>query len=238
MKKLLAFLFLCATAHAQTQFNGIPVTIDGTGVVSGIIDKSHIAGNGVRYSTTNITLVAGDGTGFVVQTGSAAFSVSIAQSGSAGFPAGGYYTVVVNRGTGTGTFTPTTSTVNSVASYTIPAGQSVLILTDNTTAPGNYLAVPWGTPSHLTGAGIAPTLSACGTSPSITGAMDTRGTVTEGTASTGCVITFNVQFSPAPVCTVTSPGGFALTSYSVSTSALTLVNASSPGNTYSYVCIQ
>ena len=42
----------------------------------------------------------------------------------------------------------------------------------------------------------------------------------------------------APDCTVTSPTGSTLTSYTVTTTTLTLVNVSATGNKYTYHCIQ
>lgn len=86
----------------------------------------------------------------------------------------------------------------------------------------------------------APALSSCGGgSPAVDStASDVAGTVTEGTTATGCTVTFFKSYQTAPHCIVTSPGGFALTSYSTSTTALTLVNASASGNTYTYMCMQ
>jgi hypothetical protein len=85
----------------------------------------------------------------------------------------------------------------------------------------------------------APVLSACGTSPSLSvTASDTHGTITQGATATGCVVTFNKAYATAPDCVVTSPTGSALISYSVTTTALTMVNASASGNKYSYMCMQ
>ena len=82
-------------------------------------------------------------------------------------------------------------------------------------------------------------LSSCGTTPAINAtATDTKGTITEGTTATGCVLTFAAAYVTAPDCTVTSPTGSLLTSYSVSTTALTIVNASATGDKFTYMCIQ
>jgi hypothetical protein len=96
----------------------------------------------------------------------------------------------------------------------------------------------WG--SHL---GIVqttkPVLSACGTTPTQDAtASDAAGIITEGTTATGCVSTFNKAFNTAPHCVISSPNGAAFTSYSASTTALTIVNASASGNQYAYVCVQ
>jgi hypothetical protein len=95
---------------------------------------------------------------------------------------------------------------------------------------------------HLISAQTALTasnLSSCGTTPAINAtATDVKGTITEGTSATGCILTFATAYATAPDCTVTSPSGNALTSYSTSTTALTLVNASLSGVKYSYTCVQ
>jgi hypothetical protein len=92
---------------------------------------------------------------------------------------------------------------------------------------------------HLGFLGAKPTLGGCGTSPSLDAtATDGSGTVTEGTTATGCTLTFAVAYATAPHCIISSPSGSAFTSYSTSTTALTIVNASASGNKYSYVCVQ
>lgn len=56
-------------------------------------------------------------------------------------------------------------------------------------------------PKHILGSGTAPVLSSCGTTPSILG-TDFAGEVTEGTTSTGCLITFNAAYLAKPWCVV------------------------------------
>ena len=92
---------------------------------------------------------------------------------------------------------------------------------------------------NTTGAiGLTPVLSACGSgSPALSAsATDFSGTITEGTSATGCVLTFGATKAVAPVCSVSSPGAAAFTSFSTSTTALTIVNSSASGNQYNYVC--
>ena len=93
--------------------------------------------------------------------------------------------------------------------------------------------------NHIASSGALPTLSACGTSPSITtGSTDTRGAITEGTTATGCTIAFATAYATAPVCVVSSPNGILPTSYSASTTALTIANASATGDQFTYACMQ
>lgn len=85
----------------------------------------------------------------------------------------------------------------------------------------------------------APALTSCGTgSPTISG-NDFAGTVTVGTSATGCVITFNTAYSVAPTCVATSrtAPGTTTPAYTVSTTALTLTQASTSGNLWDYVCV-
>lgn len=82
-------------------------------------------------------------------------------------------------------------------------------------------------------------LTGCGSgSPSIAaGSTPRRGTITEGTSATGCVVNYPNNLPYAPNCVVSSPTGSALpTSYSTSVSALTIVNGAASGNQYTYVC--
>lgn len=86
--------------------------------------------------------------------------------------------------------------------------------------------------------GLSPTVSGCGSgSPALdANATDFSGTITEGTTATGCVLTFSSAKNTTPHCTLTSPNSTAFSSYSVSTTALTIVNSSASGNQYTYVC--
>jgi hypothetical protein len=70
-----------------------------------------------------------------------------------------------------------------------PLGQFGVDSNNNVYFPGHVLVRPTQ----------APVVSSCGTSPSNSGS-DFAGTVTEGTTSTGCVITFNQVYLTAPFC--------------------------------------
>lgn len=86
--------------------------------------------------------------------------------------------------------------------------------------------------------GTAPTLSSCGTSPSVVG-NDSAFTITAGSAGpTGCTATFAVAKSKAPVCTVSAQTGSVVNalSYTVSTTAVTLSQTGFAGN-YDVHCI-
>lgn len=91
--------------------------------------------------------------------------------------------------------------------------------------------------AHFSSAGLTPALSACGGgSPTITG-TDMYGTVVTGTTATGCVITFAKAFVAAPTCVVSPASGvLASFSYVLSTTAITITQTSSSGNTITYSC--
>lgn len=116
----------------------------------------------------------------------------------------------------------------------------------NTVQVGNFAnAGDWvlsvGVPGARSGiktVGSAPTLSSCGTSPSISG-TDLAGEVTMGTGSpTGCVITFTNTKTNAPYCAVTSQSQLASFAYSISTAAITTVQTGTSSNKIDYVCFQ
>jgi hypothetical protein len=83
-----------------------------------------------------------------------------------------------------------------------------------------------------------PVITACGTTPTLgTGANDTDGTITMGTTATGCVITFGTAYTAAPNCTVTwQATPLASQSYTVSATAITLVQTSTTNNKANWHC--
>lgn len=90
---------------------------------------------------------------------------------------------------------------------------------------------------HILTSGTAPALTSCGTSPAITG-DDDSGTVTQGSISTGCVITFATAWTAAPSCVVVDEAG-AVFSYTVSTTAITVTNVGALSSTnMDYICHQ
>jgi hypothetical protein len=95
-----------------------------------------------------------------------------------------------------------------------------------------------GNATHFAPSGTAPALTSCGGgSPAITG-TDVAGEVTTGTTATGCVITFNVAYVSAPYCAVSwQATPLASQSYSVSNTAITLVQTSTSSNKINYTCM-
>lgn len=108
----------------------------------------------------------------------------------------------------------TGATTNIVCFSTSATGPcSVSVSTAAPIAPSDYRLTISSPPTgvttfgvqydgHLISSGTAPVLTSCGTGPLIDG-TDAAGTVTGGTGSTGCTITFAEPYGTDPHCTVT-----------------------------------
>lgn len=119
---------------------------DGTSTTWRLV-ASNQPGSAVRYATgTTLTVGANDNGNVISQSNASAVAATIAQAGTTGFPNGGYYTIIQNTGAGAVTLTPTTSTINGVATMVLPAGSTsaptgALIYAD---LAGNYIGLPFG----------------------------------------------------------------------------------------------
>ena len=83
---------------------------------------------------------------------------------------------------------------------------------------------------YINSTGTIPTLSACGTSPSIVG-TNSWGTITEGSIATGCTMTFAApKWVNPPACVVTSESALAFT-YTVTSSTLAITNVGALSDT-------
>lgn len=94
----------------------------------------------------------------------------------------------------------------------------------------------WNAPTST-----APGISACGGAGAAIVGSDTAGTVTIGAAGTGCVVTFNTNWTtvtPAFTvhCTVSSQTSLTW-SYSYSSTAITIAAAAGAGDKFDYTCI-
>jgi len=89
--------------------------------------------------------------------------------------------------------------------------------------------------TYLTAIMGSPSLSACGTDPSITGG-NTLGTVTLGTGSpTSCTLTFAVAWASTPSCVITPLGDATVYISAQSASAITVTGSASFSG-FNYVC--
>lgn len=82
-----------------------------------------------------------------------------------------------------------------------------------------------------------PTPTSCGTTPAVVGS-DLAGEVTMGTGSpTGCVLTFANAYTSAPFCTITWQTNLASMQYTISSTAITLVQTATSSNKVNYNCV-
>lgn len=85
----------------------------------------------------------------------------------------------------------------------------------------------------------APSVSACGSSPSVVG-NNQAGTVTTGTGTpTSCTLTFNTTnpFSGVPSCVVTWRANLATMTYSPSQTAVVMTQTATSGAKIDYHCV-
>ncbi len=103
-----------------------------------------------------------------------------------------------------------------------------------TTSPGKLLTVA-GNADFGTG---TPTLSSCGTSPSLdSGSNDMRGEIVVGTSATGCTLTFSAAKTNTPFCIVASEtSGLTSPGWTESTTAITITGVTA-GDDYAYMCM-
>lgn len=97
-------------------------------------------------------------------------------------------------------------------------------------------AQTWFTDSLIVSRGTKPTLSSCGTSPTMNNGTAQAGTFTTGTGATACTVTFDLDFGAAPSCVVTARSG-TQPAYSTAFDALTLSTAAASA-IYDYVCFE
>lgn len=96
---------------------------NGSNWVNAVLGVSVNAQTGVSY-----TIAAGDKSKLVTHSNAGAIAVTLPQAG-ASFPDGWYY-FTENRGAGTVTITPTTSTIDGAASLTLEQNDGVFIASD------------------------------------------------------------------------------------------------------------
>lgn len=162
MKKLLvALIALAGIVAGQSVFppsgggggSGTITSIaTGCGTSGGTITTTGtiIATETVNVQTgTTYAILTGDCGKLVTGSNAAAQAYSIAQAGSAGFPAG-WYVDIENRGAGTLTITPATSTIDGAATLALTTNQGVRL----TNVGGQYYTGLRGTGSPVVLPGI------------------------------------------------------------------------------------
>lgn len=123
--------------------------------VTGAQVKTYANTSAVRATTTTIEALANsDQNKLVTFSNAAAVACTIAQAGSGGNFAAGWAVSLKNLGAGTVTCTPTTSTVDGAANFTLTQGQGLDLYSDGT----NYFTQP-GKGSSSSGANPTATAS-------------------------------------------------------------------------------
>lgn len=185
LRAFLAFSLLSAPALAQTSPPpGVQSVGTGAGLCGGTIGAGQTgtlancrvvnAQSGTSYAIAN-----SDQSKLVTFSNASAIAASIAQAGSGGSFASGWEVEVLNRGAGTVTITPATSTINGAATLTLTTGQGAHIFSDGS----NYQAQAGGAGA----AGVSSYNGRTGAVSTTTGDYTTAQlTVNTGGSSPGC----------------------------------------------------
>ena len=142
---------------------------------------------------------------------------------------------------GIGTTTATTaftiaSTTGSIFSVDTTLATNNGYIFKIATSSNDYLFAIQGN-GNITASSTPPTLSSCGTSPSIRG-TNKWGEVTVGGTATGCIITFYPAFTNSPSCTVTNQSSSVVNAmtYTISNTAITVSQTGLSGAKLNYNC--
>ncbi len=196
------------------------------------LDSVGSFGVGTTSPAARFALTAGLGASipmFMVASSSDSPVFTIAASGSAAFKA-----------TATSTLAFTISNPSNSSVFTVnttPPGLTDFLFNVATSSNDYFFGVKGN--GHLTASSTAPTLSSCGTSPSIRG-TDTAGEVQVGSVSaTGCTITFANAWTNSPSCIIVNQTGSVTNtfSYTISTTAITVTETGLTSAKLDYHCI-
>lgn len=128
-----------------------------------------------------------------------------------------------------------TSATTSVGGVTTDGSIRFIFVGETPDISGNFNAAIAG---HIITGGATPTVSACGTTPTIVG-NDTAGLITAGGGTeTACTITFTTPWINAPICVANDNGAVLALEPKTTTTTLTLTAASTfASSTLSYMCM-
>lgn len=212
---------------------------------SGIAAQLTVIGPDVSAGTLLLRLSSSGVTNVFTVSDSGVFTATGNMSWTGAFVVTSTLTLGV-AGTTAGTANFNTTTAAEAVSLKAPSattGGVVTVTLPNaaTTIAGlsiaqTFLALQTFNGHIAGGRTIAPTIASGGTLDAQS--SDMAGTATTGTASTGFTITFGTAYATAPHVVISSPSGNAFTSYTVSTTAITLVCAALTGATFTYQVVQ
>lgn len=179
--------------------DGAPAVQLGTGSAPGLVQcglgltcTAGVAGSQVTQrnnTATTDTLIASDAGTVVTESNASAVAVGIAVASTTGFTSGNYWTVK-NKGAGLVTITPTSSTIDGAATFTLTQNQSIDFYSDG----ANYITLRG--PGTAT---IASGTAAMGTSAIASGACATVVTVSATGVATTDTVMFGYNGDPTAV---------------------------------------
>jgi len=218
-----------------------PFLLKGT---NGTATQIHVGWDSTPGNVNSGTSIAVKNAQAGVSTGGISVALDTSISGASGVRGGLILTRGANGGLvsglssglvfagGTG-YPFVASAANELTLYD-ELGAGIVFGADNTgytsafrLTPKNHLVVDTSTG--------APTLTSCGTSPTITG-NDMAFKLVTGSAATGCTITFKNSYTSAPICSWTPQGGTTLPTCSAAAGAITCSTAAA-STTYNVMCI-
>ena len=200
--------------------NGVGLIVDkkiqiGTNYLNGIVFSVYGATDPTTGIIEQLATNTNDSASKLQFTDVNSYNIAIGADTSGNF--------VINQGEYPGNPTPSNFAVT-------PSGNVGI----GTRSPGKLLTVA-GNADFGTG---TPTLSSCGTSPSLdSGSNDMRGEIVVGTSATGCTLTFSAAKTNVPFCLVASEtSGLTSPGWTESTTPITITGVTA-GDDYAYMCM-
>lgn len=143
---------------------------------------------------------------------------------------------------GQNTFTATTTFTSTVTATGMSAfifGQATLISTSNVFQIGTSTTMALTNVGHLEfHSSISPTVSSCGSGPSVTsGSSDTTGSLTMGSLTVGCTLTFSQPFQNIPQCFVNDETTVSAVRVVPTKTNMVITTAGTGGDLVDYFCV-
>lgn len=185
------------------QFKFLAAALLATTALCAVEARAEVPTQFINAQTgTTYTVVQSDCGKLVTFSNAASVAVTLPQAGTAGKFFAGCWVEFANKGVGTVTVTPTTSTIGGVASVALTTNKSLKAVSDST----NYQIVP--------GAGVAAGKSACAGTAAALECNGAVGSITLGTLSMTVGTITTIIFTNSFVASSTNVVLCGLASYS------------------------